>query len=278
MRCLRFGSGVVAIIALLTGCFQIETTVRVNPDGSGTIEERMLMSQMVIAQMDEMAKSFGGPGDKSEPFTLYDPKKLKAQAAGMGQGVTFVSAEKVREKDYAGYRAIYSFTDINKIRLSRKSSATDPDPSAGNSEASGDSQYRFTFTPGPSARLVITSTNPKKPVAPSKEETSKKEADKEKQALTPAQEQEAMKMFKGLRFSMKVEVNGTVKESNAVHRDGNRITLFDFDLDRIGADAGKLMQLKQIDPASLEDAKKILKDFPGFKVDLNERLEIVFTR
>jgi hypothetical protein len=278
MRYLRLAAGFVAVIAMLAGCFQVETTVRVNPDGSGTIEEKTLMSQMVVTQMDEMAKSFGGPEGKSEPFTLCDPKKLKAQAAGMGEGVAFVSAEQVREKGYSGYRAIYSFSDINKVRLNRKTSAPGSEQPESKSENPGGSQYLFKFTPGPVARLVVTSPAPEKPADTPAKDTAQKPVDNEKQKLTPEQEREMMQMFKGMRFSLKIVVNGVVKESNATHRAGNQITLFDFDLDRMGADAGTLMRLKQVDPVTMEDARKMLKDFPGFKVDLNDRLEVIFTR
>jgi len=69
---------------LLAGCFQVSTVVRVNPDGSGTVSETMLLSKKMIARMDELMQGFAGEnGAKQESVDLFDPVKLKAQAADM---------------------------------------------------------------------------------------------------------------------------------------------------------------------------------------------------
>ena len=83
---------VITVVAIffLAGCFQVSTVVRVNPDGSGTVVETMLLSKKMIAKMNEMMQGFAGEsGAKPEPIDMFEPAKLKAQAAGMGEGVTY---------------------------------------------------------------------------------------------------------------------------------------------------------------------------------------------
>lgn len=280
MRFLRRVVAVMSLAAMLGGCFQVETTVSVNQDGSGRVEERMLMSDKVISQIDEMAKAFAGPEGKPEKFSLHDVKSLRKRAGEMGEGVTFVSSKAISSGGYSGYRATYAFKDINKLRLGQEGARN----MAGQGEktAATEHPFMFRFTPGRKAHLVIIPPAAEK--APEKPEKSESPAGRqdteqaEKPRLTPEQEKEIAEMVKGMRFSMAIEVNGTVLESNATHRDGRRITVFEFDLDKMGADPARLELLKKAEPADFAAAKELLKGLPGFKADMNDRLEVVFGR
>jgi hypothetical protein len=260
-------------VVLLSGCFQVETTVRVNKDGSGTIEERMMMSRKMISQFDEMAKAFAGEGEKPKPFSLRDEAKLRARAEEYGPGVAFVSSAEIGDASYAGYRAVYSFKDINTVRLSQEGAKGMAGPEE-KREGEGAKPFAFQFTPG---RLVIV---PPKNV-PEKKQTESAEGEKAAGAeksppMTPEQEKEFVDMMKGMRVAMAVEMNADIVESNASHRQGNRVTLFEFDMDRMGGNMDKIRQLGKKNPASFADAKEALKDLPGFKVETTDRVEIKF--
>jgi hypothetical protein len=280
MKVLRRIAALVTCVAFLGGCFQVETTVLVNPDGSGTVEERMLMSDKVISQIDEMSKAFSGPEGKSEPFSLHDVKALRKRAGEMGAGVKFVSSKAVSADGYTGYSATYSFRDINTLRLSQEG-PKQVGESAGDSGKAGAKPFLFQFKPGKEARLVV--------IPPRNEPTERKaepeagsappsEGQEGKPPLTPEQEREVAEIMKGLKFSMVIEVHGKVLSSNATHRDGGRITVFEFDLGKMGADPEKLRLLKKTDPTNFADAKELMKSFPGIKADLNDRIEVVFGR
>lgn len=277
MRLMRRVVAVMSLAVMLSGCFQVETTVSVNQDGSGRVEERMLMSDKVISQIDEMAKAFAGPEGKPEKFSLHDVKSLRKRAGEMGEGVTFVSSKAISSGGYSGYRATYAFKDINKLRLGQEGARK----MAGQGEktAATEHPFMFRFTPGRKAHLVVIPPAAEK--SPDRTEAPDDRQDKEQAAkprLTPEQEKEVADMVKGMRFSMAVEVNGTVLESNATHRDGRRITVFEFDLDKMGADPARLELLKKAEPADFAAAKELLKGLPGFKADMNDRLEVVFSR
>lgn len=265
-----------ACLATISGCFQVETTVRVNPDGSGTIEERMLLSRKVISQFDEMARAFAGPDEKPKPFTLHEQEKLRKRAADIGPGVSFVESSAIEDEAYTGYRAIYSFADINKVRLSSQGG----EAMAGKEEKQAgtvDDAVAFRFDSGPEPRLNIIMPRSGKPAQASEP----KGKDSEEPALTPEQKQAFAEMMKGLHFSLVVEVRGTVVKTNATHVAGNRITLFDFDLDRMGGsfeDLGKLQAGGGSQPPTFAEARDLLKNLPGVKIELNDRVEVRFRK
>ena len=43
---------------LFTGCLEVDTTIHLNKDGSGTLEESVLMSSQVIEMISAFAASF----------------------------------------------------------------------------------------------------------------------------------------------------------------------------------------------------------------------------
>ncbi|RPI63373.1 MAG: hypothetical protein EHM44_05145, partial [Ignavibacteriales bacterium] len=99
----------------LSGCLQVNTTVNLNKDGSGTIEEVFVMKTEVINMMKEFAMAFDST--KSEGFEIFNETELREKAAKFGEGVTYVSGEVVKKDNYEGYKVIYSFKDINKLKL-----------------------------------------------------------------------------------------------------------------------------------------------------------------
>src|SRR6266498_593522 len=120
-------TAILLALLILPGCFQVDTVIKVNRDGSGTIEETMLVSKKLLAQMNEMMQGFAGQegnkgNNKAQPPDIYDPAKLKAKAVEMGSGVTYTSGEKVSTDKFMGYRAVYTFTDINKLLLTQNRS------------------------------------------------------------------------------------------------------------------------------------------------------------
>src|SRR5262245_16380591 len=108
-----------ALMFLLNGCFSDTTTIKLNPDGSGTLVVVTTMKAKAIQQMKEMAKAFGGENAK-EP-ELFTEKEAKEKAAKMGEGVQFVSFEPIKNKDAEGQKAVYSFKDITKLKINEVS-------------------------------------------------------------------------------------------------------------------------------------------------------------
>ena len=80
----------VSLLALpLVGCFQSSTVIRVKADGSGTIEQRTLLTETAMDQLRTLAILGGGNPDASDPTT---EAQANALAAAIGPGVTYVSS------------------------------------------------------------------------------------------------------------------------------------------------------------------------------------------
>jgi hypothetical protein len=268
---------IISVIALflLAGCFQVSTVVRVNPDGSGTVSETMLLSKKMIAQMNEMMQGFAGEnGAKPDPIELFEPDKLKAQAAGMGEGVSYLSGERSETAEYSGYTATYAFKDINSLRLGQKSGESAG--GAGGPKAPS-MPVLFHFSKGSPATLTIEQPREKNPVkaaeAPAENVDSPQPI---KGVVSDEEAKQLAEMFMGMKMTLAVEVNGAILETNATHRDGGRITIVELDLAKFGSSLPQMEKLKRLQGSSPADAKELMKDFPGMKMDLNDRLKVVF--
>ncbi len=257
----------------MSGCFQVDTVVRVNPDGSGTVVETMMLSKKMLAQMNEMMQGFAGEGGaKPQPIDLYEPAKLKAEAASMGAGVSFKSAKRAETADYSGYTVTYAFRDINKLKLNQQKGAPSGDRASS-------SPVLFHLKKGSQAKLTI--EMPKNKTADKNVEMPKEENEAPPANKGTIPDEEAKKLletFMGMKMALTVEVNGAIVQTNATHRAGNRITIVDLDLAKFGSSLPQMEKLKQLQTSSLADARELLKDFPGMKIDMNDRLTVVFTK
>ena len=56
-QAIRFGE-IAVILICLVGCIQVTTVIKVRPDGSGTIEETLLISKAAMQQMHLSARAY----------------------------------------------------------------------------------------------------------------------------------------------------------------------------------------------------------------------------
>ena len=277
MKTLRALLTAVLFTLGLTGCLQIEKVVKLQPDGSGTVEESLVMGKDVVAQMEQMAAGFGGLGEKKEDkpaakgFDLLDEKKLKGAAEKMGEGVTFVSAKKIDNDKGSGYVATYAFKDINKLKLDQNPGDAMPAPT-GVKKSSGPGASKvepvtFKFTKGAPAELVV------KMPAPDFKKPDKKEK-------AGGMEDMAMQMmqqvFKDMKVTMAIEVAGAIKETNAEYKDGSRVTLMEMDFNKLLANPEKFKQLAKENPKTLQESKALMKSIDGVKVETAPEVTIKF--
>jgi len=278
----------LAVAALFTfgcsGCLQIEKIVKLKPDGSGTVQETVVMGKAVVAQMQQMASGFGGLAGKKEDkpakgkedkpakgFELMDEKKLKDAAAQMGEGVTFVSAKKIENEMGSGFVAIYAFKDINTLKLDQNPGESMPTPAgvkAGG--AAGEKKKEpvtFKFTKGAPAELTVKMPIPDMKAPPKKEQ----QAGMEEMATQMMQQ-----MFKDMKITMAVEVVGEIKETNAEYQTGSRVTLMEMDFNKLLANPEKFKQLAKENPQTIQESKALMKGLDGVKVETAPEVKIKF--
>ena len=189
----------------------------------------------------------------------------------MGDGVTLDSAGKLAVGDKEGYQVVYKFSDINNLKVNQNPGDRVPSGGAGGAgvQSKGKENINFQFTKGRTAVLTI-----KMPA-----HEFKKKPKKER----PVQEQElqqAMAMMsqfmKGMKVSVAVEVEGTIVDTNSALREGSRITLMEMDFDKLLANPDVFKKFIGASPENLEEAKKMMKDIPGIKIEPDQEITIKF--
>lgn len=274
--------GVTLAMLILPGCFQVDTVIKVNRDGSGTVEETVMMSKKLLEQMNEMMQDLAGQtGEKSKgnsvPFDIFNPAELKAKAVAMGNGVSYVSGEKVVNDKFQGFRAVYAFTDINKLLLDQNQAEGLTGAAATVSDGIGKKRepVMFRFSKGSPATLTIRQpgdTSAGNLLKEEKHETLTAEGNNQ----PGAEAEQLMKMMEGLRFLLTVEVQGNIVQTNATYREGSRITVMELDFDKLLGNPEQIARLSRLQPKSIEDARELAKSIPGMKVDSNKELTVTF--
>jgi len=269
-------TALLPLLALSTaGCIQFETLVKVKADGSGTIVQTMAMS----AETMEMMKSMKGDGARVEgagkPMALEakDIEQAKAEAAKMGEGVTFVKAEPIDTKQAKGMRAIYAFTDVTKIKVSQKPSS--PGGAAAPAGNETDDAMKFGLAKSAGGNPVLTVTMPDLKTAAKTPATSKTPA---RAADGPPEAMAMMKqMFKGLRIAIAIEPEGKLVQTNSPFVEGSRVTLMEMNFDALLADEARLKQFSAaMEGGSIADAKRLMKGLAGVKINLDPEVKIEF--
>jgi hypothetical protein len=303
---LRWCLPIVAAVGI-AGCIDMEKLVHVKPDGSGFVEERMLMTREALRMMQGMARTAAQPGDDAG-FQLLDKDRLATQAVAMGPGVTLISAEALSTPEGEGYVARFAFTDINRLTLDQNPNQpasgdaaqagppgveTAPDTvreiRAAGADAGADTgadtdeapgrkmeAIRFDLRKGDQPVLIIRS--PRDAKAPPGDITAAEEtlATRPDGAEKPMAVQMMQQMFKGMHVAVRVEVDGEIIETNAGFRDGSRVTLMDIRFDQILADPERFERLVLAQPQGIGQVKALMKDLPGVTVELNDPVQIRF--
>ena len=285
MKSLR--SLALALVALLgiTGCLQVEKIVKLNPDGSGTIEETVVISKAFAEEMKQITSGLGAlggekPATGAHPpaFNIMDEKKLKEAAGKMGEGVTFVSAKPITTATGEGFTAVYAFTDIRKINVSKDMNDSMPKSGGPGLEMKPKTDKKeepitFEFTKGAPSSLTIK--------LPPPDLTAKKSAEKKDEPAEAAGGEEmaammAQQMFKDMKMTVAVEVAGKVAQTNAAHVAGSRVTLMEMDFNKVLANPGKFKALVKAQPKSLGEAEAQLKGVDGIKIETQPKVTVKF--
>ena len=77
---------------------------------------------------------------------------------------------------------------------------------------------------------------------------------------------------------MAVEVQGTLVNTNSVHREGEKVTLLEMDFSELLSNETLMQQAAAIKGQNLEEAKELLKGLRGFKINLDPEVVIEFSK
>lgn len=265
---------ILLAIIFLAGCIDVEYKMNLNADGSGTIVETVYMNTAMV-QMIQGFMAMGGDSTNQEEFSLLDEVELRKEAVELGEGVKYISGEKLKDNGREGYRAVYEFEDVNKIKMDQD--VSDKAPSmGGEDEETPEDDITFKFTKGDPATLIIYMPDEDDEIQIEEETEVEAEDTEFKDEVDEEWTEEMKNMMSGFRISIQIEVDGDIVETNATHVDGTTITLMEMSFDELLEDPEQFKKLKKLDDASYEETREFLKDIPGIKFETNETVEVVF--
>jgi len=255
---------------LLVGCLQVETTINVNKDGSGTINEKVLMSKTFVNMIKEFAQAFQDSAS-TEEFAFFKEEEIIADANDYGDDVKYVSHTFINDDKWEGYQAAYSFNDISKVRIQ-----PDPDSKVGMSDEGAETTekeeyYFFKFKKGDVSELTID--------RPDIDFTSDSQEDSQSDTSEQSDDEmgdEFVKMMEGMRINIVVQVEGQIASTNATYVDGSKITLMQMDFGEMMKNKESFKEFKNNEPRNIEEMKGFLEKFPGMKIEIEKPISVKF--
>jgi len=255
------------LLVVMNGCIKIETNLNVNKDGSGTIEETVLLSNEIVKMLTEFVNTFGDSSG-AQSFNLFDEESLKQKASEYGEGVEYISGSEIIKDNFRGFKAVYSFDDLNKVTLS-------PDPNNQVSlgienqvDSTDNDKFSFTFLPGESPEVIINSQNKIRELESGEFQETDDDMTKEDSSF--------IELLKEMKINMNLYFDGKIVKTNAAFRDHNKITLVELDFGSIVSDPETFEKFKRNKPSSLRDFNEIIKNIPGMKLETGYPVSVIF--
>ncbi len=253
-------------IFILSGCFSISTIIKVNKDGSGILEETLMMKKMNMF------------GSQSEGNSIYDEEQLKLDASKYGENVRFKSSKQIIDGDMQGYTVEYEFDDISKLLVDRDFSqkVVGSMPNMSNEEKI-DETIKFKFSKGGTSKLTI--ILPKEKEVEMGNDISKEDYPEEDIEIEEPDEEmiEMMKtIYEDMRMSIKVVINGKIVDTNATYKDGSTITILDIDFEKLMKDSDNLKILAGMQQSNNKNMDKMMEQFSSVKVEENDEVFVKF--
>jgi|GEM_PF-7097903 len=220
---------ILCIIALtgfvITSCFESTVAVKIKADGSGTITQNNYIN----------STEFGAQVGEGMPTPSEE--ELKEAAKGYGEGVTFDSiTEGKNDKGWKGFSVVYTFKDINKIKVSPDAGVNDL---SGQNGAENDTDHlSFEFE------------------------------GKDLKIHGPA--------LQGSYVGLTIEIDNGISKTNAKHVEDKTITVLSMELGKVMSDPESIKKMESVNKGTREEAQKISASIDGLKTDIQETISVKF--
>jgi len=267
MRILRLATLAVAALAA-SGCFQSSTLIRVNADGSGTLEQTTLITQAGLQTLRQVWAMSAENGTR--PVELFSAAQARQFAEGMGPGVTLVSSTPIKNAEGEGSRAVLAFKDISQLQAKRAQHA---DADALGAERVVP-QVHFAVTREADGHAVLHITLPPAAAPATKATAPEGSGAKPQTRMPPEQLAMVRRLFAGSRVVVAVEPGGELVKTTCPFVDGNQVTLVDVAFDQVLTNEMAFVRLQSA--RTVEEARAAVKGVPGLKVDLDPEITIEF--
>lgn len=266
------------LVPALSGCLTAETLIRLNADGTGTLEQTILLN---VKTMEELPMLIGGAlgGDvkakgraktSGDPSEMFSEARVRAEAEKLGGGVRLVSSTPIARGDMQGARMVFAFDDVNALSVEPMSGVA----GVAATGKSGAEPLDLRLAPQPNGTMLLTiRLGEGEKAGKSSAPPAKASSDD----MPPGMEEMFAQLLDGFRVAIDVEVDGTIVQTSSPYVSGSRVTLVEMDLGALLKDKDGLARLLAMQPgtsAGVVAAK--LKDVKGIKVN-DSPVTIAFT-
>lgn len=269
----------LAAAAVTAGCLSIDSNIKVKPDGTGTIEQTRLVNSSAMGMMSMMGES-SDAAEAPTAETMFSDDKLRADAAKLGEGVTFVSSTPVTEGEMKGVKAVYAFTDFNKLNVSTSPPDMDEKEGEAAKPAADNSSLDMVLSRKGASSLITLDMFGRKdaPSEPAAGEAGEAGAEANPFGDMPKEMLGMLApMFKDMRVAVTVEPQGQLVRTNATHVDGQKITILDIAFGELFANPAAFEKMQKLgNNPSLEQVRTALEGVKGIKLNEVDKLEIEF--
>jgi len=254
----RIRIAVLPLLALLCGgCFHMTTVLKVNGEGAGTIDHRMVFTNAALAQLRQLAAFAGARGMTFDPLSEQQARDM---ASVIGPGVTYISSRPVATGDGQGRESTYAYADVTQLKISTQPATPQGVRAPGLSESEGVT-FSLTREAGGSAVLHIHVPEPNWIGSIG--------------TLNASGQLTTIKtLLAGARILLAVEPEGALVRTTSPYVDGRRVTLLEVDLDEILKDDTLLGRLSAA--KTQEEVNEIMKHAAGLKINLDREITIEF--
>ena len=265
----KIGGLIFLMAVVLSGCIQTETKIMVDRNGSGTIERSLIMRSDVV----EMLKKMQAFDPSKKDAGIFDEEKLNKDAEDLGPGVRLESAVPIKNKTGEGYKAVYSFKDLNTVKINQTPGDELPSSEMGGDKSGGSGEYvTFEFSKGNPATLLIRLYQMEKAeVSGEEEEEEENEAES-----SPMDSSMLQQFFRDMKLAISVEVAGSIVDTDADFRTGSTVRLVDMDFNRLLNTPEALELLTDSKMKTLEEMKDLSRKYPGLQLESKDTVKIRF--
>jgi hypothetical protein len=262
MRSIRVAWLAAAALAS-SGCFQMSTVLKINGDGSGTIDHRMVYSTQALAQLRQFAAFGAGRGAATSVDPLSEDQ-FRSMAASIGPGVTYLKSEPITTATGQGREATYAFTDVSQLRISTQPAAPGGVAISAGGLTTTSESITFSLSHEPAGGTVLHIHVPEPNFL-----------DALGSPAAASQIGMVKTMLAGARVLLTAEPAGTLVKTSSPFVDGGRVTLLEVDLDEVLKDETLLPRLQAA--KTQDEAKAIVQSATGLKINLDRDITIEFT-
>lgn len=241
--------GAMSALLGLSGCLELESTISVNKDGSGTLTEKAVMGAQMVAMMN-MGAAQGG----EDPLANFSEESLKKKAATYGEGVEFAGVKKEEKDGGLTVTATFKIADISKFKFSPGSLMADGE------DIEEEAVEMFAMKDG-----VLTIMVPD----PSEEELAFGDEEMSEEEMMMA-----APMMAGFKMSATLVCEGGIESTNATYHEDNSVVLMSMNFDELMKNEGGLAVMKNLKAESREEFAKKVEGIKGLQMESQEKVTV----